>query len=109
MTLSGLVRVRWLLSVVLVAGAALFAVGAGVERNNDANHDEAVAVTTTGEGSVAADGSEAAETAASAGVNATEVSESANEKVLGINLESTPLVVVAAIISLVLAGPPSPR
>jgi hypothetical protein len=93
--------VRWLLSVVLIAGAALFAVGAGVERNNDAHHDEAVAVTTTGEGTVAAEGSEAAEAAESAGANATEVSESDNEKVLGIKLESTPLVVVAVIISLV--------
>ena len=103
MTLSGLVRVRWLLSVVLIAGAALFAVGASAERNNDAHHNEAVAVSTTGDGTVAAEGSDAAEAAESAGTNTTEVSESANEKVLGINLESTPLVVVAVIVSLVLA------
>jgi hypothetical protein len=91
--LASLVRVRWLVGVLLIAGAALFAVGASAERHNDQHH-EAAATATTGEGTVAIEGSEAAEGAEAAAATNTEVgSEPANEKVLGINLESTLLVV----------------
>ena len=98
-----MVGARWLVGVLLIAGAALFAVGASAERHNDQHH-EGAAASTTGAGTVAAEGSEAAEVAEAAAVGNTEVgSETATENVLGINLESKPLVVVAIIISLVLA------
>ncbi|MEY2523848.1 MAG: hypothetical protein QOJ66_2413 [Ilumatobacteraceae bacterium] len=109
MTMATLIRVRWLVGVLLIAAATLFAIGASAERNNDVHRDEAAVVTTTvGEGTAPAEGSEAAEAAEAAGTNATadnltETGESADEKVLGINLESTPLVVLAVIASLALA------
>ena len=103
MRLASLVRLRWLVGVLLIAGAALFAVGASAERHNDLHH-EAAAAATTREGTVAAEGSKAAEVAEAAAADITDVgSEPANEKVLGISLESTLLVVVAVIVSLVLA------
>ena len=101
--MASLDRVRWLVGVLLVAGAALFAVGASAELHSDQHH-EAAAAATAGEGTVAIEGSEAAEGAEAAAATNTEVgSERANEKLLGINLESTRLVVVAVIISIVLA------
>ncbi len=104
MTISALVRVRWLVSVMLIVGAALFAIGASAERHNHNDHDGApAAVATTGEGTLAAEGSEGAEAAEAAGKATSEVGESADEKVFGINLESTPLVVLAVIVSLILA------
>lgn len=104
MTGSGIVRVRWLLSVLLIVGAALFAIGASAERHNHNDTDAApAAVATTGEGTVAAEGSEAAEAAEAAGNATSVVGESADEKVLGVNPEATPLVVLAVIVSLILA------
>ena len=109
MTLVTLIRVRWFVGALLVAAAALFAIGASIERNNDVHRDEAVVSTpTVGEGTAPAEGSEAAEAAEAAGINPIVDNHSlggepAEEKVLGINFESTPLVVFAVVVSLALA------
>ena len=108
MTWATTSRARWLVGSLLIVAAALFAIGASVERNNDVHRDETAVTTTIGEGTAPAEGSEAAEAAEAAGnaepaASHSEAGESANEKVLGINLESTPLVVLAVIISLALA------
>lgn len=109
MTLATLIRARWFVGALLIAAAALFAIGASIERNNEMHRDEATVITSTvGEGTAPAEGSEAAEAAEASETNPivdnhSEADESADEKVLGINLESTPLVVTAVILSLALA------
>ena len=86
MKITDLVRVRWLLSALLVAATALFVVGAAIESDS---HAESVTSSESAEHDEAAEQAESAES---------------SETVLGIDLESTPLVVVAVVISVALAA-----
>ena len=79
---------RWLLSALPILGGALFAIGVAAERNAaDSHASETVAHVESTEGATHT------ETA----------SESGSEKVFGVNLESTGLVILAVVGSLVLA------
>lgn len=92
MNIAGLARMRWLLGTLLIAAAALFAIGVATEGDV---HDETVASVEAGEHSEATE---------AAGHNeATEASET-GEEIFGVNLESTPLVVLAVMISVALAA-----
>ena len=124
MTLRELCQPRWLLSSLLIAGAALFAIGVAAERNANDTHTETgtetantaepstKATTPTGEAAEAGGGEVAnadetngqgtAPTAEPAG-EAAGHSESSSETLLGLNLESTPLVIIAAAASILLA------
>jgi hypothetical protein len=93
MRVAELARLRWLLGTLLVAAAALFAIGISTEGDS---HRETVASVESGEGNEATEQSEHNES--------TEASESGGEAIFGINLESTPLVVIAIIVSVVLAA-----
>lgn len=92
MNVAALPRLRWLLGTLLIAAAALFAIGVSTE--GDVHH-ETVASVEAGEHNEATEQAEHDERA--------EVSET-GEKILGINLESTPLIVLAVITSLALAA-----
>ena len=124
MTLRELCQPRWLVSSLLIAGAALFAIGVAAERNaNDTHTETGTESANTGEPGTAATAptGEAAEagggevahtdetngegtgpTAEPAG-EALGHSETSNETFLGLNLESTPLVIIAATASLAFA------
>lgn len=123
MTLRELCQPRWLLSSLLIAGAALFAIGVAAERNVNDTHTETSTETAstgevgtettaaTGEAAEAGGGEvahtdettgEAAPIAEPAGEGAGH-SESTSETFLGLNLESTPLVIIAAAASILLA------
>ncbi len=91
---------RWWLSALLLAGAALFTVGAVRERSSGDHHLETAAPASTG---VAAEtGDEGAEATASATIRP--ATESSEGTVLGINPESTALVVLAVAASAALAA-----
>ncbi len=92
MKIAELIRLRWLLGTLLIAAVALFAVGIATEGDT---HHETIAIVKTGEHN------EATERAAHN--EQTAVSET-GERILGINLESTPLVVFALITSVALAA-----
>ena len=125
MTLRELCQPGWLLSSLLIAGAALFAIGVAAERNANDTHTEistgaetantgapsTKTTTPTGEAAEAGGGEvaptdqttgETAPTAEPAG-EAAGHSESRSETFLGLNLESTPLVLIAAAASVALA------
>lgn len=89
MKISALCRLRWLVGSLLIAAAALFAIG--VRTEGDVHHDAVVSVES-------GEHNETTETSASA----QETEPGAT--IFGISLESTPLVVLAAFISLVLAA-----
>jgi hypothetical protein len=100
MKVADLTRIRWLLGALLVAAAALFAIGVAAEGGH---HDEAGVATGSDEhqkGNEAGEHDEAGEAA----VHSEEDGEESGERLLGINLESTPLVVGAVIASIVLAA-----
>jgi hypothetical protein len=80
-------RLRWILVALLVASSALFAAGAIAERSTARSHGEAASVRTI-EGAH----SEAGDTKAEGG-----------ERVLGVDVESTSLVVLAVTVGLALA------
>lgn len=92
MKIGELIRLRWLLGTLLIAAAALFAVGIATEGDT---HHETVATVEAGEQN------ETIEQAAHD--ERTGVPET-GERILGINLESTPLVALAVIISVALAA-----
>ena len=94
MKVSELVRARWFLGALLIAAAALFAIGAANEKSG---HTETSVSTESTVHTESTEGTESTEPAAHS--ESTETSE----KVLGLNLESTPLVVLAVAISLALA------
>lgn len=96
---------RSLLAGIIVLATALFVIGISIERS-DGHHDEepAAAHVETGE---AAEGGESAtheeseaETSEAGGASH---EEGEDEKVLGVKLESTPFIVLAALVSLALA------
>ena len=125
MTLRELSQPRWLLSSLLIAGAALFAIGVAAERNANDTHTETgtetgntsepgtEATAPTGEAAEAG-GGEVAHTDVTSGEGTAPIaepageaagrSESSSETFLGLNLESTPLVIIAAAASLALAA-----
>lgn len=92
MRIAELVRLRWLLGTLLIVGAALFAVGVATE--GGAHHDTAATIE-SGEHDEATEQGELNEQ--------TEASES-GERILGINLESPPPVVVGVVVSVALAA-----
>jgi heme/copper-type cytochrome/quinol oxidase subunit 3 len=92
MNLTGLTRRRWLLGTLLIAGAALFAIGIAAEGDR---HHEPATTFESGEHSEATEQSEH---------RPTEAAEAGSETVLGMNLESAPLVTLAVIISVALAA-----
>lgn len=94
MKIVDLVRLRWLVGSLLIAAAALFAVGIATE--GDVHHE-----TNTATHAETGEAGEHAEP--SAHDEAGEVAES-GERILGINLESTPLVIAAVAISILLAA-----
>lgn len=120
MTLRQLCQPRWLLSSLLIAGAALFTIGITAERHAAARHTETAAETvkpaeTTTEQTgpaVETGADEATHTNETTGTPHIEVpagettghSESSAETVLGLNLESNGLVIVAVAASLALAA-----
>lgn len=110
MTNTKFLRTTWFLALLLVVGAALFAVGVGVERNGGDQHSESSATATT----VHNEASEAGAEGGSEGGNestphiegsASEASAHAesSEKILGINTESSGVVAVAVVLSIALA------
>ncbi len=86
-----LIRFRWLLGTLLIAAAALFAVGIATE--GDVHRDRVAGAESTRH-------DEATERAEAGGQ--AEIAET-GERILGINLESTPLVVLAVVLSVGLA------
>ena len=124
MTLRELAQPRWLLSSLLITGAALFAVGVAAERNANDTHTETgtetantaepgtAATAPTGEAAEAG-GGEVAHTDETSGEGTAPIAEpageaaghaeSSSETFLGLNLESTPLVIIAAAASIALA------
>ena len=92
MSVADLTRMRWLLGTLLIAAAALFAIGVATE--GDA-HDETVTTVESDEHNDATEQAEHNEAA--------EASET-GERIFGVNLESTPLVVLAVVISAALAA-----
>lgn len=88
---------RWLAALIAVA-ATLFAIGVSIEKSD--THTEPADVHLEGE-SAEGEGSESAE-AAEGGEAHAEGEE--DEKLLGIDLESTPLIVAAVVASLALAA-----
>ena len=87
MKVSECARVRWLLGALLIAAAALFAIG--VAREGDSHSEK----------SVSTESAEHNESGEEAGHAATE----SPETVLGLNLESTPLAIGAVLASVALA------
>jgi hypothetical protein len=92
MKIAELIRLRWLLGTLLIAAAALFAVDVATEGDT---HHEGVAAVETGEHIEA--------TEQVAHNEQTEVPET-GERILGINLEAAPIVVLAVVISGALAA-----
>lgn len=91
MRIAELVRLRWLVGTLLIAAAALFAVGVATE--SDVHHETGTAThAETGKAGEEASHHEPGEVAET------------GERILGVNLESTPLVVAAVAISVVLAA-----
>ena len=94
-----MLNIRSLLVALIVASTALFVVGVSIERSDSHHDDEPDAGhvgTEEGESSEAhEDGSESYET--------THDEDSEDETVLGVDLESTPFIVLAALVSLALA------
>jgi hypothetical protein len=87
-------RLRWVLVALLVASTALFAVGAIAERSTADTHPEPASVRTHERGeSIEGARSEPGATRAESG-----------ETVLGVDVESTPLVVLAVVVGLGLAA-----
>ena len=104
MTLRDLVQPRWLLSSLLIAGAALFAIGVTAERHAAAHYTETAAETGAELTHTDETTSEVAtHTEAPAGETGGH-SELSGENVLGVNVESSALVIVALAVSLALAA-----
>ncbi len=106
-TLRDLSRSRSLLSILLILGAALFAIGVGLERRTVDSHTttEAAATATphTETGGETGVETSAATVAASASQSES-AGESSGERVFGLKLESTALLIIAVAISFALAA-----
>ncbi len=103
---------RWLLSSLLIAGVALFAIGVATERQATDHHTESTTRTAQSDHPGSSDATEHTEEAGgegtthAAGTESGELghTDSPNETVFGVNVESTTLVTGAAIVSLALAA-----
>ena len=98
-------RLRWTLVALLAASSALFAVGVTAERSEADTHAPEAAQTEA-EGEAAETHEEAGEAESEAGQAepASGETSSEDERVLGIDVESTPLVVLAVPAGLALAA-----
>lgn len=94
MRVAGLVRLRWLVGTLLIAAAALFAMGVATE--GDVHHETGTATH--------AETGEAGEHVEQAAHDEPGETGETGERVFGINLESTPFVVAAVAVSIVLAA-----
>ena len=105
MTLRELAQPRWLLSSLLIASTALFAAGVAAERKAVQRRGETSveSVQTTELGRAAESSSERATGSEQPATEQIGHTETSNETVLGVNLESTALVIVAAIAAVALA------
>jgi hypothetical protein len=94
-------RLRWALVALLVASTALLAVGASLERSEGDTHVEPASA------EAAETGAEPEGAHSESGEGHTEPAgeaEAENERVLGVDLESTPSIVIAVVAGLALAG-----
>jgi uncharacterized low-complexity protein len=101
-----ILRTRWLLSALLLAGAALLAIGAAAERGSDDHHDEAATTETAeevGHDEAAEEGEHTEATATAHSEVSEEGEEGEEEELLGVNVESIPLVVAGVLASVALA------
>ena len=105
MTLRELCQPRWVLSSLLIAGAALFAIGVAAERNAADTHTETgtETVQTEGTGHTEESGGEETPHTEQPATEQAGHTEASSETVFGVDLESTTLVIVAAIASIALA------
>jgi len=98
---------RSLLAAIIVLATVLFVVGVSIERSEGPHDEEPSAAHVEageGEGSEAGEGAAHEEGEASAAAEGTDHEETGeDEKVLGVDLESTPSIVLAALVSLALA------
>jgi hypothetical protein len=94
---------RVLLAVLLVASAVVFAIGVSVEKSQTAttHTDSPIAGTNAPEGSAAREAAEGKSPIAGSGG---EPSANESERFVGINTESTPLVVLVVVATFILAG-----
>ena len=95
MRLHQLVRLRWLLTALLIAGAALFTMAVAAERNAGDDHPEVAASGESSETNENAEVGEAPAANESPEAHSAEARGAEAEKVLGIDVESTPLVLLA--------------
>ena len=110
MTKTKFLRTNWFLAVLLVVGAALFAVGVGVEHNGGDQHSESPATATTVHTEASDTGAEGGSEAGNESTPHIEGSSSeasahseSSEQILGINTESSGVVAVAVMLSIALA------
>ena len=110
MTNTKFLRTTWFLALLLVVGAALFAVGVGVERRGGDQHSESPATETTVHNEASEVGAEGGSEAGNESTPHIEGSSSeasahseSSEKILGLNTESSGVVAVAMGLSLALA------
>jgi hypothetical protein len=101
-------RLRAVVAILLLVGATLFIVGVAVERTAIANESSSAAHPSSTESSHHEEGSgtEGSGTEGSgteAGQPVTSAPESASETILGVNVESWPLAIAAAIVSIGIA------
>jgi hypothetical protein len=94
---------RWTLVALLVASTALFAVAVIVERSNSDTHTEPTSAHVGEAGEVPA-GEHAEGGEGHDETTAGDAHTATNEAVLGVNIESTPLIVLAVIFGLALAA-----
>jgi hypothetical protein len=102
-------RLRWTLVALLAVSTVLFAAGVSAERSDSDTHAEPEAAAHVDEGSEESGGPEGAhESTASASEEQGSKSESGeehaeDERLLGVDLESTPLIVLAVLAGIALA------
>jgi hypothetical protein len=102
---------RWLLPTLIVVATALFVTGVVIEHNSEDKHVETSSSTAAESGASGGEGEEAhsegeeagGETAEHAPEPATHADEGGEVKLFGIDVESTPLVALAALASIGLA------
>ncbi len=105
---------RWLLPAMIVAAAALFAIGTTIERNQGDHHDNATRGAAHSEPAIKGEtaGEHAAEPASGSGETTSTTTESGagnaetggESRIFGIDAESPALIALAVAVSLVLAG-----
>jgi hypothetical protein len=101
-------RLRWTLVVLLVASTALFAVGVSAERSDSDAHVEPATAQHEQSGAESEgandESGEAGEAETAHSESAAGATDSEDERVLGVDLESTPLIVLAVLTGLGLAA-----